>query len=130
MTAASSVETLRFEDGTLYLLDQRRLPAEVTELALRDAAAVADAIRDMVVRGAPAIGVTAAFLLWWFWMGAVPDSARTPGLGSISTEPPSEAVRGGAGFPSAARSAVRTESRNSAMPCRTAGGATISASSP
>jgi methylthioribose-1-phosphate isomerase len=61
MSGSSSVETLRYEDGCLYLLDQRLLPTEVTELALRDAPAVADAIRDMVVRGAPAIGVAAAY---------------------------------------------------------------------
>ena len=43
------------------LLDQRRLPAEEVYVTLRSAAEVAQAIRDMVVRGAPAIGVTAAF---------------------------------------------------------------------
>ena len=43
------------------LLDQRRLPAEEVYVTLRTPAEVARAIRDMVVRGAPAIGVTAAF---------------------------------------------------------------------
>jgi len=47
-------------DG-LRLLDQRRLPGEEIYLDLGDAAAVATAIRDMVVRGAPAIGITAAY---------------------------------------------------------------------
>ncbi|HWW62101.1 MAG TPA: S-methyl-5-thioribose-1-phosphate isomerase [Thermoanaerobaculia bacterium] len=43
------------------LLDQRLLPREVVWLEYRDAAAVAEAIKTMVVRGAPAIGVAAAY---------------------------------------------------------------------
>ncbi len=50
-----------WEDDRLFLLDQRKLPAQARYLELRTAAATADAIRDMVVRGAPAIGVTAAY---------------------------------------------------------------------
>jgi methylthioribose-1-phosphate isomerase len=42
-------------------LDQRRLPEDVAFLELGSAAATAHAIRDMVVRGAPAIGITAAY---------------------------------------------------------------------
>ncbi|HEV8322725.1 MAG TPA: S-methyl-5-thioribose-1-phosphate isomerase [Myxococcota bacterium] len=53
--------TVRWEDGEVVLLDQRRLPAEETYLHCRTASQVAAAIRDMAVRGAPAIGVTAAF---------------------------------------------------------------------
>jgi methylthioribose-1-phosphate isomerase len=45
----------------LYLIDQRYLPARAEFLVLENAAEVADAIRSMVVRGAPAIGITAAF---------------------------------------------------------------------
>lgn len=45
----------------LRLLDQRVLPAEERWIECRDAAAVADAIRDMAVRGAPAIGIAAAY---------------------------------------------------------------------
>ncbi len=45
------------------LLDQRRLPAEETWLALGSSAAVAEAIRTLAVRGAPAIGVAAAYAL-------------------------------------------------------------------
>lgn len=48
-------------DGdAVVLLDQRLLPGTETYLAFRDADAVAGAIRDMVVRGAPAIGIAAA----------------------------------------------------------------------
>jgi methylthioribose-1-phosphate isomerase len=50
------------EDGpAVVLLDQRRLPDEVVEVRCSSAAEVADAIRTMVVRGAPAIGVAAAY---------------------------------------------------------------------
>ena len=55
------VRAVQWLPGGLQLLDQRRLPAEETYLLLTDAAAVADAIRDMVVRGAPAIGIAAAY---------------------------------------------------------------------
>jgi methylthioribose-1-phosphate isomerase len=50
------------EDGpAVVLLDQRRLPDEVVDVRCTTAADVADAIRDMVVRGAPAIGIAAAY---------------------------------------------------------------------
>ncbi len=50
------------EDGpAVVLLDQRRLPDEVADVRCTTAAEVADAIRDMVVRGAPAIGIAAAY---------------------------------------------------------------------
>ena len=45
----------------MILLDQRRLPDEQVELRCESAAAVADAIRTLAVRGAPAIGVAAAY---------------------------------------------------------------------
>jgi methylthioribose-1-phosphate isomerase len=48
-------------DDRLYLLDQRILPAETVFVALNSAAETARAITDMVVRGAPAIGITAAY---------------------------------------------------------------------
>ncbi|MEW5763432.1 MAG: S-methyl-5-thioribose-1-phosphate isomerase [Acidobacteriota bacterium] len=47
--------------GSLELLDQRLLPSEVVFRECRTAAEVATAIRDMVVRGAPAIGISAAY---------------------------------------------------------------------
>ena len=52
---------IRFEEGVLHLLDQRRLPTEERWLALDTVDQVARAITDLVVRGAPAIGITAAF---------------------------------------------------------------------
>jgi len=56
-----SIRAVQWQDGKLCLLDQRRLPAEERYLYPADAAEVAGAIRDMVVRGAPAIGITAAY---------------------------------------------------------------------
>jgi methylthioribose-1-phosphate isomerase len=56
-----SVEALRWKGDALELLDQRLLPERVVYVACRNATEVAAAIRDMVVRGAPAIGCAAAF---------------------------------------------------------------------
>ena len=56
-----SVETLRWREGRLELIDQRKLPLEFEYVACDDAVQTAAAIRDMVVRGAPAIGCTAAY---------------------------------------------------------------------
>lgn len=54
------VPTVEWKDGAVRLLDQSRLPAQVEFLDCRDYRAVAQAIRELKVRGAPAIGVTAA----------------------------------------------------------------------
>lgn len=54
------VPTVEWKDGAVRLLDQSRLPGAVEFLDCRDYKAVADAIRTLKVRGAPAIGVTAA----------------------------------------------------------------------
>ena len=56
-----SFRTLWFEDGALHLLDQRRLPARAEIVIVCSARETAQAIRDMVVRGAPAIGCAAAY---------------------------------------------------------------------
>jgi len=66
---AALVEHIRFLGPTLELLDQRILPHEVRWVTCTDAATTADAIRDMVVRGAPAIGITAAYGLALAWQG-------------------------------------------------------------
>jgi methylthioribose-1-phosphate isomerase len=49
------------KNGTFWLLDQRRLPFEEVWVPVRTGREMAEAIRQMVVRGAPAIGVSAAF---------------------------------------------------------------------
>jgi len=54
------VEPIRWRGDALDLLDQRLLPREMKYVPCHDAHEVAAAIRDMIVRGAPAIGVSAA----------------------------------------------------------------------
>jgi methylthioribose-1-phosphate isomerase len=56
-----TVEPIRWHGDRLELLDQRLLPDQTVYVTCRTAAEVAAAIRDMVVRGAPAIGCAAAF---------------------------------------------------------------------
>ena len=56
-----AVEPIRWKGDRLELLDQRFLPEKTVYVTCRSAAEVAQAIRDMVVRGAPAIGCAAAF---------------------------------------------------------------------
>src|SRR5882724_5483377 len=58
---ANPVETLRWDGRRLELIDQRALPARLEYVSCTNAAEVAEAIRSMVVRGAPAIGCAAAF---------------------------------------------------------------------
>ena len=52
---------VKWSDEGVLMLDQRLLPTEETWLTLKTYTEVADGIRDMVVRGAPAIGVSAAY---------------------------------------------------------------------
>lgn len=56
----SEVKTISWMDGVVEILDQRLLPHRVRYLRLRSAKEVAKAIKDMTIRGAPAIGVAAA----------------------------------------------------------------------
>lgn len=56
-----SFYTLRYRPGTLSLIDQTRLPREEVYTDFTEVEEVARAIETMVVRGAPAIGLTAAF---------------------------------------------------------------------
>jgi methylthioribose-1-phosphate isomerase len=57
----NAVETLRWRGVRLELIDQRLLPQRAEYVACHNAAEVAAAIRDMAVRGAPAIGCAAAY---------------------------------------------------------------------
>lgn len=61
LLSAEKVKAIDWREGRLYLLDQRLLPLQEVWLAYDDAAGVAQAIKDMVVRGAPAIGISAAY---------------------------------------------------------------------
>ena len=54
-------QIVRLEDDCVVVLDQRRLPDEEVDLVCRSAEEVAEAIRTLAVRGAPAIGIAAAY---------------------------------------------------------------------
>lgn len=60
-TGYDEIQAVGWFRGQLRLLDQRLLPRVEKYLRFDDSASVADAIREMVVRGAPAIGITAAY---------------------------------------------------------------------
>lgn len=55
------IRPIRWDNDSLLLLDQRRLPFDVQTLRCTTDAEVAEAIRELVVRGAPAIGIAAAW---------------------------------------------------------------------
>ncbi len=57
------IEPIRWSDGTLVLLDQTRLPLEQVTVGIRRYEDAVSAISNMQVRGAPAIGVTAAYAM-------------------------------------------------------------------
>ncbi|SEH06557.1 S-methyl-5-thioribose-1-phosphate isomerase [Candidatus Venteria ishoeyi] len=61
MNPINTIQPIRWAKNHLQLLDQRLLPQQNIYLSLKDAPATAQAITDMVVRGAPAIGITAAY---------------------------------------------------------------------
>lgn len=59
--AFDRVRAIEWQDGALKLIDQRLLPERLEYLTIRSLPEAATAIRAMVVRGAPAIGITAAY---------------------------------------------------------------------
>src|SRR6185312_2191328 len=71
------VVALRFEDGVLHAIDQTELPWNERELALRTADEVAQAIIRLAIRGAPLIGVAAAY-------GVALELARDPSPESLA----------------------------------------------
>lgn len=71
---------MQWQGDHLRLLDQRLLPGEECWIECRDAAQVTSAIRDLVVRGAPAIGIAAA---WGVAMAARQGAALEPVLASL-----------------------------------------------
>ena len=60
-STAMGTVAIRWHGSRLELLDQRLLPGEEHWMTLEGASGVAQSIRDMVVRGAPAIGISAAY---------------------------------------------------------------------
>ncbi len=75
-TDAARVVALRFQHGVLHAIDQTELPWRERELALRSAEEVAQAIRRLAIRGAPLIGVAAAY-------GVALELARDPSPESL-----------------------------------------------
>jgi len=59
--AYDRIRAVEWLDGCIRLIDQRLLPGRLEHLTLQTATEAVHAIRDMVVRGAPAIGITAAY---------------------------------------------------------------------
>jgi methylthioribose-1-phosphate isomerase len=71
------MRTVFWEDNQLKMIDQRILPGRFEVVAYKDHASVAHAIKDMVVRGAPAIGAAAAFGLALAGYESTATSSRT-----------------------------------------------------
>ena len=90
IASVDSIRTVEWRDGTVVMIDQRRLPLEEVYIHCRTWEEVADAIRTMAIRGAPALGVAAG-------MGMV-LAARA-------------ALRTGAGEPARFRSALQDASK-------------------
>lgn len=71
----AELRTIEWHDNTVRMIDQRKLPQDFQVLVCRNYHELADAIRDMAVRGAPAIGAAAAFGMA---LCAVRSQATTP----------------------------------------------------
>ncbi|HEY6759870.1 MAG TPA: S-methyl-5-thioribose-1-phosphate isomerase, partial [Baekduia sp.] len=74
--AASTIQAIRWDGRRLSLLDQTRLPGAEAWVTPANAAEVADAIRRLVVRGAPNIGIAAAY-------GVALELSARPSLGAL-----------------------------------------------
>src|SRR6185503_5579470 len=91
MTAPKDTYTVSWADGAVRMIDQRILPDRFEVLELTDYREVADAIRTMAVRGAPAIGVSAALGLALAAREALRDA---PGDWFARLREAAEALRG------------------------------------
>ncbi|CAM0998533.1 S-methyl-5-thioribose-1-phosphate isomerase [Rhodanobacter sp. Root179] len=80
-----SIRAVQWQGDHLRLLDQRLLPAEEHWIDCRDAEQVTQAIRDLVVRGAPAIGIAAA---WGVAMAALQGATLEPVLATLRAARP------------------------------------------
>ncbi len=58
------IKTIEYKKGKLKIIDQRKLPAKLVYRSLSSASDIKDAIKTLAVRGAPAIGVAAAYGLY------------------------------------------------------------------
>jgi methylthioribose-1-phosphate isomerase len=79
------VDTVKWEDGAVVMIDQRLLPGEEVYLTCRDHGEVARAIKEMAIRGAPAIGVAAAMGIA-LGVRQLPDTELETGFERIAAE--------------------------------------------
>jgi len=79
------VDTVKWEDGAVVMIDQRLLPGEEVYLTCRDHGEVARAIKEMAIRGAPAIGVAAAMGIA-LGVRQLPDTELEAGFERIAAE--------------------------------------------
>ena len=102
----SSLQAIRWDGESLHLLDQRRLPGEWTWLQLRSHVDVARAIAEMVVRGAPAIAITAAYGMALAVREAVDREEASARL--LAARPTATITEIGVASPSAQGQAIRS----------------------
>ncbi len=81
---AAALKWIGDVDGFLELVDQRKLPGEFIKLQCRDVEQIYDAIKTLAVRGAPAIGVAAAYGLVLATQDLAGDSSLEDGLSVLS----------------------------------------------
>ena len=67
MKSPEKIKAVEFKDGFLYILDQRILPLEEKYIKINSVSEAVFAIKNMAVRGAPAIGITAAYAYYIAW---------------------------------------------------------------
>ena len=72
-----SFRTIEWRDDSVIMIDQTRLPAEEIYITYTDFKSVAEAIRGMIIRGAPAIGVAAAMGIALGARDIIADTAET-----------------------------------------------------
>lgn len=88
--------SIRWQDGAVRMLDQRLLPEEVVYRDFTECSQVVTAIRDMIIRGAPAIGVAAGYGL-----ALVAVHSKASEIGELSSELSSAAIELGKSRPTA-----------------------------
>lgn len=74
----ADLRTLEYKDGAVRLIDQTKLPGELVYLECRSSQELADAIAQMRIRGAPALGVAAAYAMALGSMEFRPEGASSP----------------------------------------------------
>jgi methylthioribose-1-phosphate isomerase len=89
-------DVIRLEEGAVVLLDQTRLPGERAERRCEDVESLCAAIRELAVRGAPAIGIAAAM-----GVALAAGRSRAPGLAGLREDVRDAARRLGATRPTA-----------------------------